>query len=115
MNEEYKRFLDPEVQHDNYIKLGIDKSIVEVNQKLFWEKNQNFYEMKEKYKHKSKGVQLTKNRSITEFVEKGEKKESVFAKFKKPEVAIKLPLKKITSETTLLNDKRESKGIPTQN
>ena len=36
MSKEYIRFLDPYVQKENYIKIGIDKSVAEINQVLFY-------------------------------------------------------------------------------
>ena len=86
MSKEFRAFLNPEIQHENYKKIGIDKSVVEINQTLFWEQNKNFYEMKEKYKTKKKGIQLKDNHKLDKFVKTG----SVFGKFKKNPIQVSL-------------------------
>lgn len=107
MSDAYARFLDPNEQFENYKKIGIDKSMVEVNQKLFWEKNKNFYEMKEKYQVKKKGVKLENNTTMDEFV----KKEKLFDKFKKGPIVVNFPRTRETVNTPEANYRQDKKVL----
>jgi hypothetical protein len=86
MSPEYSRFLNPETQHANYKLIGIDKSITEVNQRLFWENNSGYFGMAEKYKAKKKGVDLKGQASIDTFINST----GAFGKFKRKAEPIKL-------------------------
>lgn len=98
MSAEYAKFLDPVVQHENYQLIGLDKSILEVNQKLFWENNANFFGMKEKYQFKKKGVELKSQATMDTFLKEKQdgKSETTseaggrFEKFKKRPAPISL-------------------------
>ena len=67
-------FFDQQKQQEIYRLLKIDHSIEEINKRLFYEENRQFFFMKEKYKDKQKGLALRDNARINKFVEVNKKK-----------------------------------------
>jgi len=62
-------FFDQNTQREIYRRLKIDHSIEEINKRLFVEDNRHFFQVKERYKDKQKGLALKDNARIQKFLE----------------------------------------------
>ena len=62
--ERYNRLFDPVKLNELYARLGIDKSMAEVNGKIFFEDNKQFMESRELNKNVAKGVKYTQAKRL---------------------------------------------------
>ena len=107
MSKEYASFLDPLVQKENYLKIGIDKSVAEINQILFWEQNKHFFEMKDKYKEKPKGVKLKNNQKMDIFLKTSHQN----SKFKREPIKVSFKNEKREPDCSKNDIDKETKKV----
>jgi hypothetical protein len=80
-------FFEKEKQKNIYELLKVDYSTEEVNKRLFYEDNKQFFDMKEKYKGREKGLSLRENtqtlNEVSEKTKPAEEKQSHIVKSEK--------------------------------